>query len=100
MDCKIKRTARRPNDYTVTLSGLTRGSIMALKNALELHAEAVPGVRCGSPVAADVLAFLLHGIRTSDDPELVRSVLDAQDLAGDRISPSPVPTVPPPASRH
>ena len=99
MDCRIKRTRGRPNDYDLTLKGLTRGSILALKNALELHASGHQTPACGSPVAADVLAFLVHGIRTSEDQELVRSVLDAQDLSTERITPSPVPIDGPPSAQ-
>ena len=80
MDCKVKRTRKSPNDYDVTFKGLTRGAIMSLKNALDIHEER------GSMVAGDVKSFLIAGIRGSGDDEIIRSVLDAQDLAGERIS--------------
>lgn len=81
MDCRVKRTRNSTNDYEVTFRGLTRGAIMSMKNALELHEE-----ERGSSVAGDVKSFLVAGIRASGDEEIVRSVLDAQDLAGERIS--------------
>lgn len=81
MDCKVKRTNRTTNDYDVTFRGLTRGAVMSMLNALGIHEE-----ERGSAVAGDVRSFLVAGIRASGDEEIVRSVLDAQDLAGDRIS--------------
>lgn len=81
MDCRVKRTRKNPNDYEITFRGMTRGAILSMKNALELHEE-----ERGSAVAGDVKAFLVEGIRSSGDEEIVRSVLTAQDLAGERIS--------------
>lgn len=86
MDCKIRRTKKNPNDYNVAFKGLTRGSIMALKNALECHSTTG-----GSSIAGDLLAFFVDAIRTSEDPEIVRAVLDAPELeASCSIAPPPM----------
>lgn len=61
-DCNIKLMSRTCNCYTVTFKGMTKGTILALKNALTLYAN--------SPCAQDVLAFLNEGIRTSNDNDL------------------------------
>lgn len=74
MDCRIKRTKKGPNDYELTLKGATRGTVLAMKNALERH------VGTGSSIAHDVLTFLVAAIHAADDPELVRSVLSAPEL--------------------
>ncbi len=95
MECKIDRT-RGKNDYTVTFSGMTRGSILALRQALVIHSEV------GSTVAANVLAFLDYGIRSSTDPDVGRAVIDAANIAGEitpvlSTAPGPPSTVPSPA---
>jgi len=93
MECKITRRRGKPNDYTVNFSGMTRGMILAVRQALVAHAAA------GSAVGADVLAFLDWGIRSADDPDVCRAVIDATNIAGE-ITPAPCsipspPTVPP-----
>jgi hypothetical protein len=54
---------------------------MSMLNALGIHEE-----ERGSACAGDVRSFLVAGIRASGDEEIVRSVLTAQDLTGERIS--------------
>lgn len=82
MDCRVRRT-RGQNDYTMSFKGLTRGAIMAMKNALELHSHT-------SSIAADIMAFLRSGIESSGDEELVLSVIEAPELAGERITTLPI----------
>lgn len=80
MDCRIKRTSRDQNSYAVSFTGMTRGTIMSLKNALEKHAKT------GSACADDVLGFLIFAIKASGDEHLVSAVVDAPNLTGDTIS--------------
>ncbi len=91
MECKIVRTRGKGNDYTVTFSGLTRGAILALRQSLAVHSGA------GSAVAADILAFLDYGIRSSTDPDVGRAVLDAANIA-DEITPAPCSIPGPPST--
>lgn len=90
MECKIDRTRGKGNDYTVTFNGMTRGAILALRQSLVVHSQA------GSAVAADVLAFLDYGIKSSPDPDVCRAVIDAANIGGE-ITPGPC-TVPGPPS--
>lgn len=64
MNCKIKRKAGAYNHYSLTIDGMTRGSILALQNALRKHAES------GSSVGKDVYDFVKDAIFRSDDLEL------------------------------
>lgn len=91
MECKISRTRGKGNDYTITFRGMTRGAILALRQSLALHSGA------GSAVAADVLAFLDYGIRSSDDPDVGRAVIDAANIAGE-ITPAPCSIPGPPST--
>lgn len=97
MECKVTRTHRKNNDYTVTLKGMTRGCILAMRQALAKHAAA------GSAVGADVLAFLDRGIRESNDPDVCRVVIEDTSIptdhaAADNVT-EPPPTVPIPSTR-
>lgn len=91
MECKIDRTRGKGNDYTITFKGMTRGAILALRQSLVVHSGA------GSAVAADVLAFLDYGIRTSTDPDVGRAVIDAANIAGE-ITPAPCSIPGPPST--
>lgn len=49
----IKRAKKTVQSYDVNFSGLTKGEIMSIQNALQAS---------GSPVASDVLAYLNNGL--------------------------------------
>jgi len=73
MNCNIKRKAGTYNCYTLTLKGMTRGSILSLQNALRKHSEY-------SSVGKDIYDFVKYGIFLSEDIELKR---DCEEIGYD-----------------
>lgn len=56
MKIEIKK-GKKFNDYTIKFSNVTEGAVLALKHSLEFGAQA------GSPISADLLAFLKPAIK-------------------------------------
>lgn len=67
-EIKTKKTKNASETYKVVFDGLTRGELMALRNALEYY---------GSPVGADVYMYLNNAlVEAAKENESLKKILD------------------------
>jgi hypothetical protein len=66
MNCTIKRKAGTYNCYSLQFKGLTRGSLLAMRNALATHAQT-------SSIAHDLHSFLSYAVENANDTELTET---------------------------
>jgi len=72
-----KRTDTGGTNYTLTLHGLTPGSLMALTRALKFY---------DSPVSADVLSFILYAVENFGDHNLETEIKDSLSEVNDKMT--------------